>query len=43
MKWKDLLKEIQKAMEKTMQSVSIQDIMNDAKKLIGLSNPDSFV
>ncbi len=28
------LKEIQKAMEKEMMSVSIQDIMNDAKELI---------
>ena len=28
------LEEIQKAMEKEMRSVSIQDIMNDAKKLI---------
>lgn len=30
------LEEIQKAMEKEMQSVSIQDIMNDSKKLIAI-------
>lgn len=28
------LEEIQKAMEKEMRSVSIQDIMNDAEKLV---------
>lgn len=36
------LEEIQKAMEREMKSISLQDIMNDAKKLIEHKNSRSL-